>query len=146
MEYRVFALALRLMIAVIAGPPIGLSLFFLGSVAVVNYLVPGNAVAVTSNMVIGIGLGAGLAGWLFGMRLGSAHMGRRYELPLTLLIAVVSAWFGQAVLNDLLFRDVDGIRVEAADEVYGAVTGAVAGAILLPLVLGAWRVAHRQEP
>gem|GEM_PF-5006482 len=124
---------------------LGLSVFFLGSVTVVTYF-PSNAVAVTANMVTGIGLGAGLSGWLFGLRLGSAHMPQRYELPLTVALAVACAWFGQAFLDDWLFKNVDAVRVKTSDEVYGAITGALAGAILLPLGLGVWRVAHRQEP
>ena len=145
MEYRLLVLALRLGLAALAAVLFGLALWFTGAVTVVQ-LVPGNAVAVTMNLVLGVGTGAGLAGWLFGLRLGSAHLPHMAELPAALALAIIGAWLGQVFLDDLLYRNLDAIRVKSSNEIIGAVTGANIGALLVPLIAGAWRVAHRQEP
>jgi hypothetical protein len=143
--YRLFVLALRALLAAILGLLGGLALFFIGSVTVVP-LVPYNAAAVTANLVIGIGLGAGLAGWYFGLRMGSGRLPSRYELPLVLGLALISAWSGFLFLSDSIFRNVDAVRIKAANEVYGTLTGALAGALIVPLFKGAWRTMRREEP
>jgi hypothetical protein len=143
--YRLSVLALRVLLAAILGLLGGLTLFFIGSVTVVP-LIPYNVAAVTANLVIGFGLGAGLAGWYFGLSMGSGRSASRYELPLVLGLALISAWSGFLFLSDSIFRNVDAVRIKAANEVYGTLTGALAGALIVPLFKGAWRTMRREEP
>jgi hypothetical protein len=145
MEYRLFVLLLRLGLALLGAVALGLVLWFIGSVTAVPFF-PANDAAVTANLVIGIGLGAWVAGWFLGLRMGSSHIARREELPVVRALALTGAWLGQVFLDDALYRNVDAVRVKDAPEVYGAVTGAVVGALLVPLAVGVWRVAHREEP
>ncbi len=146
MEYRLLALVLRLLLAGPAAAIFGIAVWLFGTVTVLP-LVPFNDVAVIANLVIGVGAGAGVAGWLAGIRLGSDRLPGRFDLPATVAVAMICAWLGQAILDDLLFKRNDTLpRLEGADEVFGAVTGGVIGALVVPLIMGAWRVAHRQEP
>ncbi len=145
MEYRLFALLLRLGLAAIGALIAALIFWYTGSVTVVPFFPVGD-VYVTTNLVIGAGLGAGLAGWLLGLRLGSAHQFHWAELPVTVGVAMLGALLGQLMLDDLLFTSIDELRTHEAPEVYGAALGATVGALLTPLAVGIWRVAHRQEP
>jgi H+/Cl- antiporter ClcA len=145
MEYRLLALSLRLLVAAISALLLGLVLWVAGSVTVLP-LVPNNAVAVTANLIVGVGVGAGVGGWLVGLRMGSSHLPHWFELPATLACAILCAWFGQAFFDDWLYKNVEAVRVKTTDEVYGAVTGGIIGALILPLIFGYWRVTHRQEP
>ncbi|MBI4306944.1 MAG: hypothetical protein HY678_11555 [Chloroflexi bacterium] len=145
MDYRVFVLILRLLLGTSLAFLSGLILWFTGNITIVP-LIPNNIAVVTANLVVGVGIGAGLAGWFFGIRVGSSHNAGPYELPIAIALAVAFAWFGQLFLADLLFSNVDAVRVKTTNEIYGAVTGAVIGAMVLPLAIGLWRTAHRQEP
>lgn len=145
MEYKLLALVLRLLVAGLAAVIFGLILWIIGGVTVLP-LFPNNGVAVTANLVVGVGIGAAVAGWLIGLRMGSDRLPGRIDLPATVAAALICAWLGQVFLDDLLYKNVDAIRVKTTDEVYGALTGGVVGALIVPLIMGAWRVAHRQEP
>jgi hypothetical protein len=145
LEYRLFVLALRIAIGAIAALLSAIVVFYLGSVTVVP-LKPDSDAMVTANLVIGAGLGAGLAGWCVGLRVGSNRKASWRELSGVLGLAVGAAWLGQLFLSDLLFANVDAIRIKTADEVYGALTGAVIGALAVPLALGARRTARGEEP
>ena len=145
MEYRLLALVLRLLVAGPAAAIFGIAVWLFGTVTVLP-LISYNGVAVIANLVIGIGAGAGAAGWLIGLRVGSDRLPGRFDLPATVAVAIMCAWLGQVFLDDLLFKNEYAIRIESAREVYGAVMGGVIGALIVPLIIGAWRVAHRQEP
>ena len=145
MEYRLLALVLRLLVAGPAAAIFGIAVWLFGTVTVLP-LISYNGVAVIANLVIGIGAGAGAAGWLIGLRVGSDRLPGRFDLPATVAVAIMCAWLGQVFLDDLLFKNEYAIRIESAREVYGALIGGVAGALIVPLIMGAWRVAHRQEP
>jgi hypothetical protein len=145
MDYRVLVLALRLLLGAVVALLSGLILWFIGTVTVVP-LIPHNIAVVTANLVIGIGLGTGLAGWYFGLRLGSNRRIGRYEPAVTVGSALLCAWLGQLFLSRTLFVNVDAVRVKTTNEVYGAITGALIGAMVLPLALGVWRIARREEP
>lgn len=132
-----------------AGPAaafLGILVWLFGAVLVLPNVFPYNAVAITANLVVGVGVGAGLAGWLIGLRVGTVRLPGRFDLPATVAVAIIGAWLGQTFLDDLLFRDLNPIRIKAAGEVYGAVMGGVTGSLTVPLIMGAWRVAHREEP
>jgi len=144
-EYRLLALVLRLLVAGPAAAIFGIAVWLFGTVTVLP-LISYNGVAVIANLVIGIGAGAGAAGWLIGLRVGSDRLPGRFDLPATVAVAIMCAWLGQVFLDDLLFKNEYAIRIESAREVYGAVMGGVIGALIVPLIIGAWRVAHRQEP
>ncbi len=145
MEYRLLALVLRLLVAGPAAAIFGIALWLFGTVTLLP-LILNNGVAVTANLVFGVGIGAGVAGWLIGLRVGSDRLPGRFDLPATVAVAIMCAWLGQVFLDDLLFKNEYAIRIESAREVYGALIGGVAGALIVPLIMGAWRVAHRQEP
>ena len=145
MEYRLLALVLRLLVAGPAAAIFGIALWLFGTVTLLP-LILNNGVAVTANLVFGVGIGAGVAGWLIGLRVGSDRLPGRFDLPATVAVAIICAWLGQVFLDDLLFKNEYAIRIESAREVYGALIGGVAGALIVPLIMGAWRVAHRQEP
>lgn len=145
MEYKLLALVLRLLVAGPAAVILGIVVWLFGAVTVLP-LIPYNAVAVTTNLVVGVGFGAGMAGWLIGLRVGSDRLPGRIDLTATVAAAIICAWLGQTFLDDLLFKNFEPIRVKAADEVYGALVGGGVGALIVPLIMGAWRVAHRQEP
>ncbi len=116
------------------------------SAVIVVPLLPDGDVAVAANLVCGMGLGAGVAGWLIGIRMGSDRLPRRIDLPLAVAVAVVSAWLGQAVLDDLFFKSENAVLIQNTPDVYTALMGSVIGAMIVPLIMGAWRVAHRLEP
>jgi hypothetical protein len=144
-EYRLLVLVLRLLVAGFAAVILGVALWFIGSINVIP-LFPNNGVAVTANLVVSVGIGAGVAGWLIGLRVASDRLPRRFDLPATVAVAIICAWLGQVFLGDLLFKNAVLIRAKTAGEVYGAVIGGAIGALIVPLIIGAWRVAHRQEP
>lgn len=145
MEYRVLVLALRLLLGTATAVLFGLALWLIGAVTVVQ-LIPHNIAVVTANLVIGIGLGAGLAGWFFGLHLGGNRRVDRYILSATVGLAIACAWLGQLFFPSLLFANFEAVRVKTATEIYGALTGAVVGAMILPLVVGVWRIMRREEP
>jgi NO-binding membrane sensor protein with MHYT domain len=144
-EYRLLVLALRMLLGATFALLGGLSLFFIGSVTIVP-LITYNLAVVTANLVIGAGLGAGLAGWFFGLRVGTSRRPSRYEAPLVFSLALACAWLGFLFLSDTVFRNVDAVRVKSTNEVYGALAGAIAGAMAVPLAVGVWRAARRLEP
>lgn len=145
MEYRLIVLLLRVLLGSVVALVAAVTLFIVGAVTVVP-LMPYSITVVTANLVIGAGLGAGVAGWYFGLRIGSSHASAWYELPVTIALGLACSWLGQLFLDDLLYANVHAVRVETISEIFGALTGAVAGAMLLPLCLGVWRAAYRQEP
>ncbi|MBM3958399.1 MAG: hypothetical protein FJ314_01315 [SAR202 cluster bacterium] len=145
MDYGLFVLALRILVGMIVAVLFAIILFFCGSLTFLP-LAPGNAALVTGNLIIGVGLGAGLGGWLFGLRIGSGRNPGWYELPATLAIALTGAWLGHLVLSDLLFSNVSATRIPNANEVYGTLLGALMGAMALPVFSGTHRVLRRLEP
>lgn len=145
MGYRLFVLSLRILVGAIVAVLFAIVLFFTGSVTFLP-LAPGNAPLVTGNLIVGFGVGAGLGGWLFGLKIGSGRIPAWYELPATVAIALAGSWLGLLVLSDLLFSNVVATRITNANEVYGAMLGALIGALLLPLVTGTRRLLRREEP
>jgi len=144
-DYRVLVLALRLLLSSFMALMSGLLLWVTGAVTLVP-LTSHDEAAITANLVIGAGLGAGLAGWFFGLRIGSHRGIGRYQLPVTIGTALTCAWLGQLFLANLVYANVQGIGVKTTNEVCGAFTGAVIGAMAVPLALGFWRVLRREEP
>lgn len=145
MDYRVLVLALRLLLGTVMAILSGLVLWFVGTVTVVP-LIPHNIAVVTANLVIGVGLGAGLAGWFFGLHMGSNRRIDPRELLAAVGAALICAWLGQLFLSQMLFANVEAVRVKTTNEVYGAITGAMIGAMILPLAMGVWRTMRREEP
>ena len=145
MDYRVLVLALRLPLAAVTAVLCGLLIWLIGAVTVVQWI-PHNTAVVTANLVIGMGLGAGLAAWFFGLHLGSNRRVGRYILTATVGLAIACAWLGQLLLPTSLYANFEAVRVKSATEIYGAITGAVVGAMVLPFTVGAWRAVHREEP
>lgn len=145
MGFLMLALALRLLLGVVAGPLLGLLLYLLGGLIILP-IFPFNQVAVNTNLIVGVGLGTGIGAWLLALRAGTMHVPAWYELPAVIALAILGAWFGQSFFDDWLFKNVRGVRVNTTPEIFGAITGAIIGSMLLPVLIGSWRVAHRQEP
>lgn len=145
MDYRVLVLVLRLLLGTVTAVLAGLALWLIGAVTVVQ-LIPHNIAIVTANLVIGMGLGASLAAWFFGLHLGGNRRVDRYVLPATVGLAIACAWLGQLFLPTSLYANFEATRVKTATEIYGALTGAVVGAMILPLAVGVWRTIRREEP
>lgn len=143
MEYRLIVFLLRGLLGTAVALVAAITLFVGGAVVVVP-LMPYDVV--TANLVIGSGLGAGVAGWYFGLRIGSSRLRAWYELPGSIALGLACSWLGQLFLDDLLYANVHTVRVATVSEIFGSITGAVIGAMTLPLCLGLRRAVSGQEP